>query len=256
MRAWDEQAEEWVLLLNWPRPEQPRFYTLRGRFVFGRGEFFTGERTRPDGTTSRERYTFSDITPTRFRWDSASSPDGRAWTTGLVFHGLRTAAAPPERPGMGTSRAWGQGAEHRGLDAVLGEWEGVRRSTAADGTAREEPMTMRTETILQGAAQVRFLTVGDDYQGFAVQCFEAERGRWVRYYLNNVHARFARYEGEVDGGRSTWRPRSEDGGDASTPQRRLSTEFTGPFSLRRTMELSDDGVSWRTLWQDELQRKQ
>jgi len=141
----------------------------------------------------------------------------------------------------------------RAFDWTVGEWTGVRRD-GADGS--EAPMTMRVEAILGGAGQVRELEVrhsGGVYRGFSVQAFEREAGRWVAQYVNDVHGRFVRIEGELEDGRarSVWR--------VVAPERRRESrrvdERLGPDRWRRTMSVSDDGgATWRMLWVDELER--
>lgn len=148
------------------------------------------------------------------------------------------------------------------FDWTLGEWQGTRTDGSEDDGGGGEPMTMRVEPILGGAGQARHLEVrhdGGTYRGFAVQLFDPELGRWVRYYANDVRGRFARLEGEIDGepdreaggGRSLWR--------SATPGRaresRLVSERIGGDRWRRTMSVSEDGgKSWRVLWIDDLER--
>ena len=142
----------------------------------------------------------------------------------------------------------------RAFDWTVGEWTGERRS-GADGS--EAPMTMRVEPILGGAGQVRELEVRHSrgvYRGFSVQVFEPDAGRWVEQYVNDVHGRFVRIEGELEegGARSVWR--------VVAPERpresRRVDERPGPEHWRRTMSVSDDGgATWRVLWIDELERE-
>jgi len=154
-----------------------------------------------------------------------------------------------EPPAAETAR---EPAPERAFDWTVGTWEGVRRD-GADGS--EAPMTMRVAPILGGAGQIRELEVrhsGGVYRGFSVQVFEREAGRWVEQYANDVHGRFARLEGELEGGgaRSVWR--------SVAPERRresrLVSERLGPDRWRRTQSVSEDGgATWRVLWIDELE---
>lgn len=137
----------------------------------------------------------------------------------------------------------------RAFDWTVGTWQGVRRS-GSDGT--EESMTMRVESILEGAGQARHLEVRNGpgvYRGYSVQAFDPELNRWVRHYINDVRARFVRMEGEAEGDRSVWRVASS----GSDRRSRLVSERPGPGRWRRTMSVSDDGgETWRVLWIDEL----
>lgn len=164
---------------------------------------------------------------------------------------LPLAAGGAEQPAAETAR---EAAPEYAFDWTLGTWEGVRRD-GADGS--EAPMTMRVEAILGGAGQIRELEVrhsGGVYRGFSVQVFERAAGRWVEQYVNDVHGRFVRLEGELEdgGARSVWR--------SVAPERRresrLVSERLGPDRWRRTQSVSEDGgATWRVFWIDELERK-
>jgi hypothetical protein len=164
---------------------------------------------------------------------------------------LTLAASGGERPAAETAPA---PPTERAFDWTLGTWEGVRRD-GADGS--QAPMTMRVEAILGGAGQIRELEVrhsGGVYRGLSVVAFEREAGRWVEQYVNDVHGRFVRLEGEPEDGsaRSVWR--------SVAPERRresrLVSERLGPDRWRRTQSVSEDGgATWRVLWTDELERK-
>lgn len=147
----------------------------------------------------------------------------------------------------------GESPAQAAFDWTVGAWTGARQD-AAHGS--EAPMTMRVEAILGGAGLVRELEVrhaGGVYRGFSVQAFERAAGRWVEQYLNDVHGRFVRLEGELEdgGARSVWR--------SVAPERRresrLVSERLGADRWRRTQSVSEDGgATWRVLWIDELER--
>lgn len=172
----------------------------------------------------------------------------RAFLTGILV--LSLAADSGEQPAAEESQAL---PPERAFDWTVGEWTGVRRD-GADGSSA--PMTMRVEAILGGAGQVRELEVrhsGGVYRGFSVQVFERETRRWVEQYVNDVHGRFVRIEGELeDGGdRSVWRTVAPE----RRRESRLVSERLAPDRWRRTMSVSEDGgASWRVLWIDELER--
>lgn len=140
----------------------------------------------------------------------------------------------------------------RAFDWTVGVWKGVRRD---GGRGDGEPMTMIVEPILGGDGQIRRIEVGAGdriYQGFAVQVPDAERGIWVRRYVNRGRGWFSSLEGRIEGGESIW--------TSVTPGRsresRLVSRLTGKDGWARTMSVSEDGGrSWRTLWTDELHRE-
>ena len=115
-------------------------------------------------------------------------------------------------------------------------------------------MSMRVESILGGAGQLRQIEIGTGdnvYRGFAAQVFAPDLGRWARQYVNAVRGRFARLESEAGESTTTWR--------SATPglkrESRLVSERAGVDRWRRSMSISEEGgTSWSELWIDELER--
>lgn len=155
-------------------------------------------------------------------------------------------------PGTLAAHETGEGEPHDDLDWTVGTWEGFRED-GADGT--RAPMTLRVEEILAGAGLVEHLEVthgGGVYRGFSVTVFDPEAGTWVRQYVNSSRGRFVRLEGEVDGDRSTWRSTTPG---RARESRLVSERLDDGRRWRRTQQVSEDGgETWRTLWQDELDR--
>ena len=161
--------------------------------------------------------------------------------------GAQAATEPPPAP-----------PPEKAFDWTQGPWEGVRRD-GADGS--EAPMRLWVNPILDGAGQTRELRVidgGDTYRGFSVLMLERDTGRWVEQYVNDVHGRFVRLEGEIEvtgpagAERSVWRP-VDPGRERES---KLLSERLGTDGWRRTMSVSDDGgATWRVLWTDELKRR-
>ncbi|MEZ5332182.1 MAG: hypothetical protein R2991_09065 [Thermoanaerobaculia bacterium] len=134
------------------------------------------------------------------------------------------------------------------FDWTLGTWEGVRRD-GVTGTA--EPLRMTVESVLGGTGFLRRLEVAGEhgvYRGLSVQVYDGERDRWLWQYTSEGRGWFAEYAAdEVDGARSVWTPTEPRVRDS-----RLTSELEDGGLWRRTMEVSDDGETWRVLWVDEL----
>jgi len=88
MRWYDEEAEEWVIVLNWPQ-KSGSFSRMVGKFEDGVGEFYLPgfwEEKRQKGY----RYTFSKATPTSLQWDQAVTEDGgETWKTTWIMEWTR-----------------------------------------------------------------------------------------------------------------------------------------------------------------------
>ncbi len=95
IRYYNPEKDKWDLFLNWPGKERSGTGAMEGAFHHGRSEFFV-ERAR-DSIQTIERYTFSDISYERLRWDDGYSTDGgKTWRSNWIMEFHRTAASPPK----------------------------------------------------------------------------------------------------------------------------------------------------------------
>ncbi len=160
LRHYDRESESWVLYLNWPGHNRSGISSLTGSFRHGRGEFFSTNEN-PDGTSSIERYTFCDVTPTSLRWDDAYSKDGgKTWKNNWIMEFSRTAdrAAWPAGEEAALTYYTGERCdlpEFREFERIVGSWEG--RATI-DG--KSAPATLRAYKVLDGCAVISFLEYG------------------------------------------------------------------------------------------------
>ncbi|NNE10242.1 MAG: hypothetical protein HKN20_16905 [Gemmatimonadetes bacterium] len=157
IRYFDNDADEWVLFLNWPGRNRSGIGSLAGKFRHGRGEFFS-ERAIDDTTTLISRYTFSDITKNSLRWDDAFSRDGgKTWSNNWIMEFTRSGSTA-EWPGPGeNAHTYYDGArcdreEFGVVHDLAGEWKGS--VTVGDHT---ETGPFRTYAILDGCATLTFL---------------------------------------------------------------------------------------------------
>lgn len=88
VRAYDAEAGAWRI--HWMDTQDPRFGApFTGTFHDGTGTFFL-DVERPDGTTSRRRITFANITPDTVDWELAVSTDaGANWVVLWTMHFTR-----------------------------------------------------------------------------------------------------------------------------------------------------------------------
>jgi len=247
VRAYDPVAAKWVLVLNWPAPNQPGFGSLEGSFRHGRGEFFnTFER---DGQETIQRYTFSDASPDTLRWDAAYSDDGgRSWLTRWIMELTRRdpLTDPPLRHGPwiadGRPRHCSQ-PEAAELDFLAGPWEGVEEHLAADGGWVESRVRATVTPILEGCALMQSLEREDDgYERFAVRSWVPGLGRWVQYALDDRHPVFVRTEGTFADGRiELVTPEGAEG-----PRRRVTWSRDEDGTLRRESATAAADGAWNT----------
>jgi hypothetical protein len=233
LRAWNSAKGRWDLVLLWPRPNQPRFFTLEGAFRHGRGEFF---RTVSDtaGNPVQVRFTFSDITPTSLRWNDGISRDGaRSWSTTWIMEFARRDSLADALPnGPATARDRCTLPEIHQMDAWLGEWEGE----AVLPTGDTVPARARSYEILDGCGQVDRLELGvgkDAAQVYRVRTYEPDPGRWVEYRLDSRSGRLDRLEGSVEGGT----------GLLETPE---GADEDGRRARTRWSRIAQDGVEFET----------
>lgn len=242
IRAFDPATDRWVLVLSWPGPEQPGFFTLDGAFHHGRGEFFR-EAEGPDGTPRTVRFSFGDIRGDTFRWENAFSTDGVSWTTGAIWEftrrppGSRALFNGPTWAGEDLNRCTFEGA--RDLDLLVGNWSG----TTDDGR------TVRAEAypIVGGCALLEFAEVerrGEPPLKLArVTAYDRETRQWVQYRIDNRTPVFERLEGISSEGvlaLGTAAPAVEG---APLRETRWRFEEDGRLLLEE-LESTDEGDTW------------
>lgn len=237
LRAWDPDTERWTLVLDWPLPRRPvsHFTTLQGTFEHGRGTF-TSESTRPDGTEVLTRFTFSDIAPDRYRWDSASSTDGGvSFTPAWIMRATRrpAGAAPvdPDSPAFTVpDPPLCPEPEHRALDPFLGHWEGTAEVIS------ELPVEVDVRAILGGCALLETWRLGEE-EAVTVRAWDADLGRWVAWHVSSDHPAPLRLEGPEGGGPVF----GFDEGDKTV---RESWTRKGKKAIWAVEESMDGGATW------------
>lgn len=241
IRAYDPEAGRWVLVLSWPGPDQPGFFTLEGAFHHGRGEFFR-EAEGPDGTPRTVRFSFGDIRGDTFRWENAFSEDGASWTTGAIWEftrrpvGSRALFNGPTPAGEDPGRcAFPQA---RQLDFLVGDWSGT---TESGEVVRSEAFQ-----IVGGCALLEFMEIrsgeGDRYRLARVTALDRDAGVWVQYRIDDATPVFERLEGALSGG--TLRLTSAGPPDGGLLRRtRWSPQDDGSLLLEE-MESRDGGATW------------
>lgn len=206
LRSYDADADKWTLLLNWPAPNagvSAGFTTLEGRFRHARGEFFNSF-AGTDGTTVRNRFTFSDIGPASYRWDSAlSTDDGVSWKTNWIMEGSRRGSADVKGPGRGPlideeAEACQKATGPNDLTFLEGDWSGSARSGA--------PVQLEVLTVMGGCAVLEYVSVGGDQpsEEFRVRAFRADDDHWVQYAVSNQQEGLRKRISKVVDGRLEW----------------------------------------------------
>lgn len=155
LRYYDRDKNKWIAVLNWPRENAPGLAEITGTARHGRVSFFS-ETTRNNQKVITRR-TFSDIAPTRLRWDGASSRDnGLNWRTNWIQEYSRAAeyAAWPV-PGepfhtAGTDERCTT-PEPRRLDPMAGDWTGTVQRKKGDQW-HTYPARMQAYKVLGGCS--------------------------------------------------------------------------------------------------------
>ncbi len=235
LQAFNPQVGQWDMVLLWPNSGEPRFGELAGGFRLNRGEFYS-RGVSAAGDTTISRFTFSDVTPNSLRWQDGFSTDGgRVWDSGWIqeFTRREPLYQGPVLNGPSVTTLRCPGPEHRGMDFLVGEWEG---STAAD-SAEAEGMGLLANVapILEGCGMMeRVSAVGQSsaWEVFRVRAFEPGLNQWVEYRLDTRWPILQRLVAEVPPAGAPWVFKTPGDG-------------TEDGSLRVTMTRSVDGtVTW------------
>lgn len=207
VRAWNEQAGTWDLVLLWPAPGQPRFGELHGTFRHGRGDFFTTSVSAA-GDTTRTRFTFADVTPSTLRWQDGTSTDGGVtWGSSWIMEFTRRgplAAGLWNGPTMTLDRCPDD--VHRAFDDHLGTWTGERRGP--DGEPHD--VLVQTIRIVEGCATLQSARATDgSWASLTVRGYEPAADRWVRWTISTDAPVLRRWEAPGSPKPATW---SREGG--------------------------------------------
>lgn len=253
LRAWNPERRTWDLVLLWPQPEQPRFFTLEGEFRHGRGEFFRSA-TDPQGNDVAIRFTFADVTSDSFRWNDGISRDGgMTWSTSWIMEfSRRDPLDGPLLNGPTQTRGRCTFPEIRRMDAWDGEWEGQAVLSGGDTL----PARARAYEILDGCGRMDFVEVGEGDRAvevYRVRTYEPGLGRWVEYRLDSRHGVIERLEGSVDD--ETALLEAPEGAGAT--DRRIRTRWTRLTPGEVAFETAEwtSGSRWSPLWTVTLRPK-
>ena len=156
LRYFDTEAKKWKLVLNWPQPNNGRFFFLDGEFRHNRGEFFV-DFTNRQGQYVILRYTFCDITPNSLRWNDGTSLDsGKTWQTNWIMEFSRTADKPQwpstnERFHTYDNDSWNTATEGKRFDSITGLWKGKSEITTPNGNMTRN-LEMKVWKVLNGTS--------------------------------------------------------------------------------------------------------
>ena len=138
IRYFDANLNKWVMLQSWPGINSPNISSLQGTHNLGRIQLYQQGITSPTSsnyppnTSFVNRYTFSDVRPESFRWDSSVSVDSmKTWHTGSIAEFVRVADFESLRtPDTDYWFTYGDGYNCddtilKDIRPYLGEWQGV-----------------------------------------------------------------------------------------------------------------------------------
>lgn len=243
VRAYDPEARKWELVLLWPIGGPPRFGNPSGTFANGRGDFHN-IFPNPQGDTVRSRLSFWDIDHDSFQWTSAISRDnGMSWDSSWIMdQHRRPETATGLWNGMTMTVDRCPGPEYRTFARWLGDWTGVRVTSAGDTVATRTHLVR----ILEGCAVMERTWAADhSWETFRVRAYEPESEGWVEYEVASNRRRLHRREAERSDG--TLVITDVEPVNGTYRRTRWLSEEEG---LRRVEEeaSSPDGP-WRTVWE-------
>ncbi len=256
LRYYDRASGSWRLALNWPAPNAPGFSELQGWFRHGRGEFFSENQTE-EGKTLLTRYSFSDISHEKFRWDNGRSSDnGRSWTGTWIMEFSRTQENATFGGPDVSFHTYEEGERCRGehfggFDGITGDWEGTISRRVENGW-KKSVSRLRARRVLDGCAVFSLAEhEGEDsvFKEFRLHSYIPQYSQWTVLVLDNESDSGFRYEGgSIDSlpARLTDRKRFQ----------RTRWLNIAENSLQFEMIRSEDaGVTWEVTSKVDLSRK-
>lgn len=208
VRYYDPAKERWVMAQHWPgNVPTPAFLSqLQGFEHFGRVQVFVTGQPDDEGVSRTTRYTFSDIRDGAFRWDGASTTDGRLWRQGSIAEFTRVAEAISWPEKGAPFLTFGDGEicpepEHRDFDFLEGDWEGEAEIEGQGARA----VSLTGYRVLGGCGVFTLLSM--DHNGARSEVFTAfgyspERGEWTVLRIDDRPGTPHAYGfGDIEGGR-------------------------------------------------------
>lgn len=199
IRYFDETLQKWVMLQSWPGRNATNISSLMGTHHHGRIQVYqsgktSGYRYAPPGTPYVNRYTFSDVSPDSFRWDSSISIDSmRTWHTGSIaeFNRIEDFRSLKDES---TNNWYTYGDGYNCDDSLLndlrpyiGEWEGMAEhyQNGKKYTSRFKRVLM---PFLSNCGLFGYQIVEEEervYKEILFATYLVRSGQWVLYSLNN-----------------------------------------------------------------------
>ncbi len=208
IRYLDSETGGWIMAQHWPGPgwDGVAFMDqLMGDVHHGRVQVYSHDASQstPEQASIR-RYTFSDITAERFRWDGANTVDGGAsWSTWQVvdFHRLGADATQTDRgqawPGHHDGLLCPDEA-HRAMDGMLGSW----RSEFIPEGGSPIPGEFHAGLMLEGCGIGAISRIGST-EYFLSWAWSPTLGLWVQMTLSDRPGERHRYAISQTGGEGT-----------------------------------------------------
>jgi len=258
LRFFDPAKEKWRLFLNWPAINRSGTTTLSGTFRHGRGEFYSSQ-TSADGITTLSRYTFSDISSDRLRWDDGFSDDGgRTWRSNWIMEFSR-AADLAEWPAEGEpAHTFHTGErcdreEFREFERLEGMFRGEARLLDSSGVERTSVAQMIGYRVLDGCAIMTFLEYvsgGRVHKSFSMKTFNTYVDLFEELHLDNQpDSQVLMLYGGKEDGSIQLRTRS-----GVQPSIRHTWTFPAEGRAVQVIERGAGGAAWRPLGTIELTR--
>ncbi len=192
VRAYDPDERRWNALLIWPAHDAPAPYSMSGAFRGQRAEFFRRLESPRFENPLLVRFSFTDIRDDWVRWQAdVASPEWGAvnfdtheagtWFNDGVFEMSRRGPlqSTADNATAGTQQGrWCSGKSFEMLDRLRGSWVGT--------TGSGEAVRAGLRSILGGCAVEEAMSIGADFESYAVSAWVPRQESWERYSIERA----------------------------------------------------------------------
>lgn len=190
IRYFDKPKNTWIACLNWPQKNNGGFFMLDGNFRFNRCEIFNKVPAGNDQIILN-RYTFSDITDTTYRWNNGSSNDtGKTWKTTWIMENRRINDEPVWPGANGQfptydNDNWTDSKESKLFHLLEGSWKGIKADSSETGW-QSDPVQFEAWKVQNGISMLYRLTAVNGFEELGMITWRSQNNIWMLMRLDNL----------------------------------------------------------------------
>jgi len=189
IRYFDKEKEKWIVCLNWPQANNGGFFLMQGGFRLNRCEIFN-QYSDPGNNLIINRYTFSDITDSTYRWNDGRSLDsGRTWQSNWIMENHRIKEIPDwpdinEKFHSYDDDSFSTSEASKRFFVMAGSWQGSMIDSSASGIIESETVLNCWKTQ-NGISMFYEIETTNNFKEVGMLTYRGLNNMWLSMRLDN-----------------------------------------------------------------------